>query len=97
MSDLIKANKPQSKSEIRIWDFDFNDDLKVGVTVTGAVATHIPPSGNATTPVVGSVVNNVVPVKLGPLGVTGTHYLDVLADLSDGEKSNMRLKILVNY
>lgn len=97
MADLIKAPKKQSKAEIRQWDFDFNPDLPTGVTVASATATHIPPSGVATTPVVGSIVGNVVPVKLGVLGVMGTHYLDVLATLSDGEKSNIRLKILVDF
>lgn len=97
MADLVLANKKQSKAEIRQWDFDFTDDLLGGVTVSSAVATHIPPSGNATTPVVGVIANGVVPVKLGPLGVTGTHYLDCLATLSNGEKSNIRLKILVDF
>jgi hypothetical protein len=97
MADCITAKKRQSKAEIRIWDFDFSDDLRGGVTVVSATATHIPPSGTATIPTVGSPVANVVPVSLGPVSVTGRHYLLCLATLSDGEKSELKLKIMVNF
>jgi hypothetical protein len=97
MADLIQARKAQSLSEIRQWDFDFSADLVTGVTVASATATHIPPSGVATTPSVGTIAGAVVPVKLGPLTVTGQHYLSCLATLSDGEKSELRVLIRVDY
>lgn len=97
MADAITAKKRQSKAEIRIWDFDFNEDLRVGVTVVSATATHVPPSGTATTPTVGSISGNIVPVQFGVLSVTGTHYLHCLATLSNGEKSEIKLKIMVNF
>jgi len=97
MADAITAKKRQSKAEIRIWDFDFTDDCIGGVTVLSATAAHIPPSGVATTPVVGVILGNVVPVKLGPLSVTGAHYLQCLATLSNTEKSEILLKIIVKF
>jgi hypothetical protein len=97
MADQITARKGQSKAEIRIWDFDFTDDCIGGVTVVSATAAHIPPSGIATVPVVGTVLGNVVPVKLGPLSIKGRHYLQCLATLSNTEKSEILLKIIVRF
>lgn len=97
MADYIVTNKRQSLAEIRQWDFDFSDDLADGVTVASATATHTPPSGSASTPTVGSISNNIVPVVLGTLSVTGVHYLDVLATLSNNEKSEIRLVIRVEF
>ena len=97
MADIITANKIQSKGEIRQWDIDFSADLQSGVTVVSATATHTPPSGTASTPPVGAIVNGVVPVRLGPLSVTGLHVLDILATYSDGEKSEVKLNILVEF
>lgn len=98
MADLIKVGKKVSLSENpRIWDFDFTPDLRTGVTVSSATATHVPPSGSASTPTVGSISANVVPVTLGSLTVLGTHTLEVLATLSDGEKSSIRIQFEVIY
>jgi hypothetical protein len=97
MADTIKTVKHQSKAEIRQWDVDFTADLTEGVTVASATAVHIPPSGIASTPVVGSILDNVVPVKLGPLTVEGVHILIITATLSDAEKSEARLLIPVDY
>ena len=93
------ANIQQSKSEIRQWDFDFTDDLSTGVTVSSATATHTPPSGTAGTIVVGSIANNIVPVKLtlNSTLVTGLHYLSCLATYSNGEKSEIRLAFQVDF
>jgi hypothetical protein len=97
MADTIYSEKAQSMAEIRQWDIDFSDDLNTGVIVVSAVATHVPPSGTASTPTVGVISGNIVPVLLGPLSVTGVHTLDVLATFSDGEKSGIRIYIPVNY
>lgn len=97
MADTIRTEKHQSKAEIRQWDLDFTDDLSDGVTVASATAVHTPPSGIASVPVVGAILDNVVPVKLGPLTVTGVHLLTVTATLSNGEKSEVRLQIPVDY
>jgi hypothetical protein len=97
MADSVSAAKHQSLAEIRQWDIDFSSDLETGVTVASATVTHIPPSGVASTPEIGTIAENIVPVRLGPLAVTGIHVLDVLAVLSDGEKSEMRVSITVDY
>ncbi len=95
MADKISPKKKQSLSEIRQWDIDFSLDLGSGVTVVSATASHVPPSGSASTPTVGSIVSNVVPVQLGPLTVTGLHTLSILATYSNGEKSEVQLSITV--
>lgn len=97
MADKRTSRKTQSLAEIRQWDFDFSPDLVTGVTVASATATHIPPSGDASTPALGTIAGNVVPVKLGPLAAKGWHVLKVLATLSDGEISELRLRISVSY
>ena len=97
MVDIINAAKKQSLVEIRQWEIDYTNDLGTGVTVSSATATHIPPSGVASTPVVGSISNNIVPVKLGPLTVVGLHGLSVLATYSNGEKSEVRVQIKVDF
>lgn len=95
MATLIEIPQPQYKSEIRVYPFDFTDDLLAGVTVSSALVTHTPPSG-----VVGNVAGTAVSTPIvngtfGTVAVAGTHYLDCLATLSDGEKSAMRLIVHV--
>ncbi|OGO12746.1 MAG: hypothetical protein A2Y53_04945 [Chloroflexi bacterium RBG_16_47_49] len=97
MATSTQVSVAQSLAEIRIWDFDYNSDLNEGVTVASATATHIPPSGAAATPTVGTIVNGVVPVMIGPLAVMGQHYLSCLATYSNGEKSEIRILFLVNF
>lgn len=97
MADYVIVDKKQSKAEIRQWDFDFSSDLPSGVTVSSATATHIPPSGEASTPTVGDISDGVVPVKLGPLTVTGFHLLSVLATYSNAEISEIRIRISVEF
>jgi len=97
MADIFNPAKHQSLIEIRQWDIDFSPDLPTGVAVTSATAVHIPPSGPATTPTVGAIALNIVPVKLGPLSVTGKHTLVVLATYANGEKSEARVRIHVEY
>ena len=97
MAAAITAPVKQSKTEIRQWDFDFTNDLLGGVSVSSATATHSPPSGSASTPTVGTIANNTVPVTLGPLTVTGRHLLTVTATLSNGEKSQIQLAIDVIF
>jgi hypothetical protein len=97
MADTVVPDKHQSLREIRQWDIDYSLDLQVGVTVSSATATHIPPSGAASTPTVGVIVDDVVPVTLGPLTVTGKHTLLVLATYSNAERSEVRININVDY
>lgn len=97
MADKIIAGKKQSLAEIRTWDVDFTPDLRGSAVVSSATATHTPPSGSAATPTVGSIVASVVPVTLGPLSVTGTHYLDVLATCDDAEKLAVRIQFEVLF
>jgi hypothetical protein len=94
-TELIASS--QSLKEIRTYFVDFTDDLPTGVTVSSATATHTPPSGDASTPVVVSTHAPIIEVTLGPLTVTGVHYLSVLATLSDTEKSEVKLTIPVNW
>ena len=97
MADVANPDKHQSLAEIRQWDIDFSLDLLDTVTVASATATHIPPSGSASTPSVGAIVDNVVPVTLGPLTAIGKHVLVVLATYSNAEKSEVRINIHVDY
>lgn len=97
MATEIKTN-PQSIHEVRTHFVDFARDLPEGVTVASAAATHTPPSGDAAIPDVNSAApTGLVAVTIGPLEVLGMHYLDVLASLSDGESSSIRLLIPVIY
>lgn len=88
----IFANLYQSTDEIRTHTVDFTSALPTGGTVTTATATHTPPSGSATTPAV-SVSSPYVYITVGPLTVTGMHYVDVAATFSDGDKSTARIVI----
>lgn len=89
--------RAQSLGEIRTYDVVYTDDLRTGVTISSAAALHIPPSGNATTPTVGTISGAIVPVTLPAQTVTGLHRLDVTATLSDSNKSVVRLMIPVNF
>ena len=95
MADVISATKKQSLNEIRQWDFDFSAEVVGVATISSAIATHTPPSGSAATPTVGTIVAGVVPVRLGPLAVDGSHKLTVLATHSDGAKSEVQLAFKV--
>jgi len=87
----------QSKLEIRTHFVDFAPDLPGAVTVSSATATHVPPSGTASTPTVSIALAPIVQVTIGPLSVGGEHLLSVVATLSDAEKSEVRLRIQVNF
>jgi hypothetical protein len=96
MATVQKATIKQSYGEKRQWDFDFNPDLSTGVTVSSATATHTPPSGTAVTPTVGTIAAGIVPVRLDDITqAPGAHELRCLATLSNGEKSEIILRITV--
>lgn len=96
MATVRTATIKQSYAEKRQWDFDFNNDLESGVTVSSATATHTPPSGSAVTPTVGTIAGNIVPVRLDTVTqVLGTHELRCNATLSNGEVSVIILNINV--
>ena len=86
----------QTVQEIRTYTIDYTDDLPVGGTVTAGTATHIPPLGNAL-PVGCAVINPYVYVTVPALGVTGVHYVDVLATFNNGDKSPIRVEINAVY
>ncbi len=97
MATIFRPLNPNSLDEVRQWDVDFSPDMKTGVSVASAVATHIPPTGTATTPTVGTISANIVPVVVGPLAVLGLHYIDIVATLSDGNKSEARIELAVLF
>ena len=92
----VEYNVKQSTTAIIPWPCDFTNSLLSGATVSSAVVTHTPPSGTATTPST-QIVSPIVYVTVGPLGVTGIHYIDVLATFSDGHKDDIRIIIRVDY
>lgn len=87
----------QSLTEIRTWFVDFVDDLPEGVSVSDGSATHIPPAGGTEVPPSVLVQGSQVWATLGPLVEVGNHQLLVLADYSDGEKSEVKLIIPVSF
>jgi len=90
-------NIGQSKVAKLPWPLDFTKSLLSGVTVSSAVVTHTPPSGGTVTTPSTQIVSPIVYVTVGPLGVTGVHYVDVLATFSDATKDDIRLVIRVDY
>ncbi len=97
MADVLEPDKNQSMDEIRTWEFDFTADVLSGLTLASATGIHTPPTGSASTVVIGVISGFTVPVTLGPLSVTGFHYLECLSTFSDTEKSSVRIKIEVPY
>jgi len=86
----------QSTTEIRTHYIDFTDDMPAGVTVSSATATLTAyPSGGTATLSVGVIASNVVPVTVTSPTVAGQYVIDVLATLSDAEKSAARLIVQV--
>lgn len=96
MATYTEATSQQSTNEIRKWTVDFSNDLPTGVTVSSGTATHIPPSGSAAAVVVTAATPKIT-TQIGPLTVTGQHYLDVTATFSNAEKSDVRIAFTVNY
>lgn len=94
-TELITS--PQSLAEVRARNISFAADLPGSVTVSSATATHTPPSGVASAPVVDIKADGTGTVTLGPVTVTGWHLVDVTANLSDGQKSQLRLVIPVIF
>ena len=90
-------NIGQSKVAIEPWPCNFSPSLLTGATVSSVVVTHTPPSGGTVTTPSTQIVSPIVYVTVGPLGVTGIHYVDVLAIFSDGHKDDIRLIIQVDY
>lgn len=94
MATVIEIFQPQFRTEKRTYPCDFTDDLLDGVTVTGGTIVHTPPSGSGNT--IGTVVASpFINATLGTVSVTGKHFLDITAGLSNGEIAAMRLVIPV--
>jgi hypothetical protein len=96
MATFKLASAEQSTAEVRTWVVDYTDDLLTGVTVASGTAIHMPPSGSAGTPTC-IVSSPKINVTLGPLAVTGMHYLEVRATLSDSEIASVTISIPVGY
>lgn len=86
----------QSTGEIKTYTIDFTDDLPDGGSVTGGTATHIPPSGSAST-ITTAVVSPYLYATLPAQSITGIHYLEILGTFNDGDKSSVRVPITVVY
>jgi len=96
VSTSINAGE-QSTAEIRTHICDFAGDLRSGVTIVAATAQHIPPPNEVPkTPAVISF-GSIVYVTLAHVETLGMHQLKVLAILSDGDISEMRLTLVVRY
>lgn len=86
----------QSQVEIKRWDVELAGDLPTGVTIDSVVATHIPPSGAATSPT--ALINGtIIQSKFGTLSVIGLHILQLLATYSDTQKCEVRFHIRVEH
>jgi len=96
MATIVEALVQQSTREIRRWTADFTDDLPTGGSITAGTCIHTPPSGTA---FIGTTTftDTTVTSMLGPLAVTGIHYVDIQATFSNGEKSEVRVEFPVNY
>ncbi len=98
MADLIETIEKQSKAEIKQWDFDFRKQIPSGATIESVDAIHTPPvGGTADTPRVGTPANGQVGVEIGPLDVTGWHYLSVRATLSNTQVIEILLRFAVEF
>jgi hypothetical protein len=96
MATFQEATIQQGTYEIRKWTADFTNDLPTSVTVASGTAVHTPPSGTAATLTI-SAASPYLSVTLGPLTVTGVHYLDFIGTFSNGEVSQVRVSFPVNY
>jgi len=84
----------QALGEVRTHPFDFTDDLRASVTVSSATATHVPPSGSASA-ITPTAASPYVYATLPAQTVAGVHILTVLATLSDGDKSEITITIVI--
>lgn len=89
-------HEKQAKADDVDYITDYTDFLQAGTTVSSATATHTPPSGSADT-VTPTTTTTTVTARLGTLSVTGVHYLDVVATLSNSEKKAVRYVIQVDF
>jgi hypothetical protein len=96
MATYSKSSVFLGTAEIYSFVIDYSQDLLSGVTVSSGTAVHVPPYGSAGTPT-SSFSTNAGTVTIGPVTQVGVNYLDVLATLSDGEKSSVRIAFSVNY
>lgn len=96
MATFSESSIQQGTYEIRKWTVDFTNDLPSSVTVTSGTAYHTPPSGSAGSVAV-TASSPYVYAQIGTLTVTGVHYLDIVATLSNAETSQVRIAFTVNY
>ena len=96
MATILEATITQSTRETRRWTADFTDDIPTGGSITAGTAFHVPPSG-ATAAVTVTNTTTTVTAGLGPLTVTGIHYLAIQATYSNAETSVVRVTFAVNY
>lgn len=86
----------QGTVEVHTYTVDYTNDLPTGGTVTAGTATHIPPSGSASSVSV-SVSSPYVYATLPLQTALGTHYIEVTATFNNDDKSSVRIPINVVY
>lgn len=94
MATFAKAQS-QSTGEAYTYTVDFTNDLPSGGTVSAGTATHIPPSGAAST-LVTSIDSPYVYVEVPKLTVTGVHYVDVVATINGDATNQASVRIPIN-
>jgi hypothetical protein len=90
---MIIYELTMSKTEIKPITVEVVD-LQAAETVSSAVVTHVPPSGNALT-ISPTVATPNINLLLGPLAVPGKHFVKVQAVGSAGSKPEVLYDITV--
>jgi hypothetical protein len=90
------AGQNNSTNEIKTFTIDFTNDLPSGGTVTAGTATHIPPSGSAST-ISTAVSSPYLYATLPAQTVKGLHYIDVLGTFNNSDKSSVRIPVYILY
>lgn len=96
MSTLVNGGE-QSVSEIRTYYVDYTRDLPAGVTIQTLTATHIPPANGMVRTVTTTLTSPTGTVTLPNPVEMGIHFISVLAHLSNGEVSEIRISINVRF
>jgi hypothetical protein len=91
---MIQYSLEMAATEIRPLPVNV-DHLPGGETLADAEITHVPPSGNPLT-IEFTVDAPQIDFLLGPLAVTGQHYVKVQAEGDQGSKPEVVFAILVN-
>lgn len=94
MATFTTGQKQSILETSRTYTVDFTNDLPSGGTVTGGTATHIPPSGAASSVSI-SVSSPYLYATLPRQSALGVHYLEIIGQFNDGDDSSVRLPLYV--